>query len=238
MFGKEYIMVIRILIAEDDPDINRLLGRILTRAGYEVTAAFSGSEARLLKPETFDLVLLDLMLPGATGEKLIEETRKVSTVPIIVISAKGQEDKLKVLKSGADDFISKPFDVEEVEVRVQSLLRRSRDFSAATAGEKKLTLGKLILDPESREAEVDGKPLTLTAREFDILALLLRHPNKVFTRQNLFEVVWGEDYLGDDNTMNVHVSNLRSKLQKLDPEGEYIATVWGVGFKAAKQRQV
>ena len=129
-------MAIRILIAEDDPDINRLLGRILTRAGYEVTAAFSGSEARLLKPETFDLVLLDLMLPGATGEKLIEETRKVSTVPIIVISAKGQEDKLNVLKSGADDFISKPFDVEEVDVRVQSLLRRSRDFPQPRRGRK------------------------------------------------------------------------------------------------------
>ena len=98
-----------------------------------------------------------------------------------------------------------------------------------------LVLGKLTLDPESRESEVDGQPLALTAREFDILALLLRHPNKVFTRQNLFETVWGDDYLGDDNTINVHISNLRSKLQKLDPEGEYITTVWGVGFKAAKR---
>ena len=229
----------KILVVDDDKHIAELISLYMMKEGYETQEIYDGKEAAAAV-EDFqpDLILLDLMLPGATGEKLIEETRKVSTVPIIVISAKGQEDKLNVLKSGADDFISKPFDVEEVEVRVQSLLRRSRDFSAATAGEKKLTLGKLILDPESREAEVDGKPLTLTAREFDILALLLRHPNKVFTRQNLFEIVWGEDYLGDDNTMNVHVSNLRSKLQKLDPEGEYIATVWGVGFKAAKQRQV
>ena len=229
----------KILVVDDDKHIAELISLYMMKEGYETQEIYDGKEAAAAV-EDFqpDLILLDLMLPGVTGEKLIEETRKVSTVPIIVISAKGQEDKLNVLKSGADDFISKPFDVEEVEVRVQSLLRRSRDFSAATAGEKKLTLGKLVLDPESREAEVDGKPLTLTAREFDILALLLRHPNKVFTRQNLFEIVWGEDYLGDDNTMNVHVSNLRSKLQKLDPEGEYIATVWGVGFKAAKQRQV
>ena len=123
-------MPFRILIVEDDPDINRLLSRILAKAGYDTTSAFSGSEARLLKPRSFDLVLLDLMLPGATGEELIEEIRRDSTVPIIVISAKGQEDKLNVLKSGADDFISKPFDVEEVQVRVQTLLRRTREFSA------------------------------------------------------------------------------------------------------------
>lgn len=231
-------MPFRILIVEDDPDINRLLSRILAKAGYDTTSAFSGSEARLLKPRSFDLVLLDLMLPGATGEELIAEIRRDSTVPIIVISAKGQEDKLNALKSGADDFISKPFDVEEVQVRVQTLLRRTREFSAPAASPERLTLGGLTLDPESREAEVNGRPLALTAREFDILALLLRYPNKVFTWQNLFETVWGENYLGDDNTMNVHISNLRSKLQKLDPEGEYISTVWGVGFKAAKQRGV
>lgn len=228
-------MGVRILIVEDDADINRLLERILVKAGYDTTAAFSGSEARLLKPQTFDLILLDLMLPGATGEELIAEIRQSSTVPIIVISAKGQEDKLNALKSGADDFIAKPFDVEEVKVRIQSLLRRAREFSSPAASGSRLALGKLTLDPESREAEVEGQPLILTAREFDILALLLRYPNKVFTRQNLFETVWGDDYLGDDNTINVHISNLRSKLQKLDPKGEYIATVWGIGFKAAKR---
>ena len=228
-------MGVRILIVEDDADINRLLERILVKAGYDTTAAFSGSEARLLKPQTFDLILLDLMLPGATGEELIAEIRQSSTVPIIVISAKGQEDKLNALKSGADDFIAKPFDVEEVKVRIQSLLRRAREFSSPAASDSRLALGKLILDPESREAEVEGQPLILTAREFDILALLLRYPNKVFTRQNLFETVWGDDYLGDDNTINVHISNLRSKLQKLDPKGEYITTVWGIGFKAAKR---
>ena len=131
-------MATQILIAEDDPDINRLLGRILEKEGYQVTSAFSGSEARLLlKTVRFDLIVLDLMLPGATGEELVEEIRKNSTTPILVVSAKGQEDKLNVLKMGADDFISKPFDVNEVAVRVYSLLRRSRDFSE-NGGEKQI----------------------------------------------------------------------------------------------------
>ncbi len=230
-------MSIQILVAEDDPDINRLLSRILEQEGYMVTAAFSGSEARLLfRDRKFDLFVLDLMLPGAAGEELVEEIRKVSTAPILIISAKGQEDKLHVLKIGADDFISKPFDVNEVAVRVYSLLRRSRDFSENPSGQTALTFKNLILDPESREVQVYGQPLALTAREFDILALLLRYPNKVFTRQNLFETIWGGAYLGDDNTINVHISNLRSKIQKLDTDEEYIATVWGVGFKAAKKQ--
>ena len=231
-------MATQILIAEDDPDINRLLGRILEKEGYQVTSAFSGSEARLLlKTVRFDLMVLDLMLPGATGEELVEEIRKNSTTPILVVSAKGQEDKLNVLKMGADDFISKPFDVNEVAVRVYSLLRRSRNFSENGGEKQTLSLKNLEIDLESREVRVSGKPLTLTAREYDILVLLMRYPNKVFTRQNIFETVWGGAYLGDDNTINVHISNLRSKIQKLDDKEEYISTIWGVGFKAAKPRE-
>ena len=231
-------MATQILIAEDDPDINRLLGRILEKEGYQVTSAFSGSEARLLlKTVRFDLIVLDLMLPGATGEELVEEIRKNSTTPILVVSAKGQEDKLNVLKMGADDFISKPFDVNEVAVRVYSLLRRSRNFSENGGEKQTLSQKNLEIDLESREVRVSGKPLTLTAREYDILVLLMRYPNKVFTRQNIFETVWGGAYLGDDNTINVHISNLRSKIQKLDDKEEYISTIWGVGFKAAKPRE-
>lgn len=228
-------MPIQILIVEDDPDINHLLRRILENEGYAVTAAFSGSEARLLlNRDAFDLIVLDLMLPGATGEELVAEIRKGKTTPILIISAKGQEDKLQVLKMGADDFISKPFDVEEVAVRAYSLLRRSRDFSQPAGSGQALSFKNLVLDEEAREITVKGEPLALTAREYEILSLLLHYPNKVFTRQNLFETIWGGIYLGDDNTINVHISNLRSKLQKLDPEEEYIATVWGVGFKAAR----
>ena len=230
-------MAIHILVAEDDADINRLLVRILEKEGYEVTPAFSGSEARLLlKAAKFDLLVLDLMLPGATGEELIEEVRRNYTTPILVVSAKGQEDKLHVLKLGADDFITKPFDVNEVAVRVYTLLRRSRDFSESGGGRARTSFKNLEMDSEGREVTVRGEPLALTAREYDILALLLRYPNKVFTRQNLFETVWGGVYLGDDNSINVHISNLRAKIQRLDPDEEYITTVWGVGFKAAKTR--
>ncbi|HIQ58459.1 MAG TPA: response regulator transcription factor [Candidatus Merdivicinus intestinavium] len=231
-------MAIQILIAEDDPDINKLLTRILEKEGYQVTAAFSGSEARLLlKTVRFDLILLDLMLPGVTGEELVEEIRRTSTTPILVVSAKGQEDKLHVLKIGADDFISKPFDVKEVAMRVYSLLRRSRDFSENAEHPQTLSLKNMDIDLESHEVRVNGGLLSLTAREYEILVLLMRYPNKVFTRQNIFETVWGGAYLGDDNTINVHISNLRAKIQKLDPNTEYISTIWGVGFKAAKPRE-
>ncbi len=231
-------MPIHILVTEDDADINHLLCRILEKEGYQITPAFSGTEAQLLLKSTrFDLLILDLMLPGATGETLIEEVRKTSTAPILVISAKGQEDKLHTLKIGADDFISKPFDINEVVMRVYTLLRRTREFAGAEQAQQSLTLKNLTLHPECREAELCGQPLSLTVHEFDILALLLRHPNKVFTRRNLFESVWQSPYLGDDNTLNVHMSNIRSKLQKIDPSEEYVTTVWGVGFKAALPRQ-
>ena len=231
-------MATQILIAEDDPDINRLLGRILEKEGYQVTSAFSGSEARLLlKTVRFDLIVLDLMLPGATGEELVEEIRKNSTTPILVVSAKGQEDKLNVLKMGADDFISKPFDVNEVAVRGYSLLRRSRDFFEKGGGKPTASPKKPGKHPGKQGGAGYRQTPPLLAPGYDILVLLMRYPNKVFTRQNIFETVWGGAYLGDDNTINVHISNLRSKIQKLDDKEEYISTIWGVGFKAAKPRE-
>ena len=223
-----------ILVVEDDPDINNLLFKIVTDAGYDCRQAFSGSEAALLAEQyTYDLILLDLMLPGLTGEKFIERLRQGKTMPIIVLSAKaGLEDRVNVLKLGADDFIPKPFDNAEVLARVEAQLRRYKKFSGEAAGET-LRLGDLVLDRESVSVTAGGKDITLTAREFEILALLMEHPKKVFTREQIYERVWGEDYMGDDNTVNVHVSNLRSKLSKVS-EREYIKTVWGIGFKMAE----
>ena len=190
----------KILVVEDDADINGLLTAILKKQGYEVTSAFSGSEAGLcLQNGTYQLVLLDLMLPGITGETLIEQIRGEYTMPILVISAKGQEDKLKVLRMGADDFISKPFDVEEVIARVQAQLRRYTQFSIHKQEAGKLRFKQMTLDTDARE--------------------------------NLFQTVWGEAYYGDDNAINVHISNIRSKIAQQDPDREYIKTVWGVGFK-------
>lgn len=221
-----------ILVVEDDPDINRLLCRILTDGGYDVRPAFSGSEAVLWAEQyEYDLVLLDLMLPGLTGEEFIAQMRRKKTMPILVLSAKaGLEDRVNVLRLGADDFISKPFDNAEVLARVEAQLRRYRQFSAPAEAGEVLRLGDLVLDREAVRVTAGGKDVALTAREFEILALLLSHPKKVYTREQLYENVWGGEYVGDDNTVNVHISNLRSKLGRVS-DREYIKTVWGIGFK-------
>ena len=223
--------ICNILVVEYDPDINRLLCRILEGAGYACRPAFSGSEAALWAEQyDYDLVLLDLMLPGLTGEEFIARMRKKKTMPILVLSAKaGLEDRVNVLKLGADDFIPKPFDNAEVLARVEAQLRRYKQFSGGPGG-KVLTHGDLVLDRDSVSVTAGGKEVALTAREFEILALLMEHPKKVFTREQLYEQVWGGTYMGDDNTVNVHISNLRSKLAKAS-SAEYIKTVWGIGFK-------
>jgi len=225
---------INILVVEDDIDINRLLCTILEGAGCQCRAAFSGSEA-LLWAEKFDydLVLLDLMLPGATGEEFIAHVRQGKTMPIIVLSAKvGVDDRVNALKLGADDFIPKPFDNAEVLARVEAQLRRSREFSLPRPSA--LSVGDLTLNRDSRVVSVNGTEISLTAREFEILALFLSNPRRAFSRAQIYESVWGEDFIGDDGTVNVHVSNLRSKLAKANAGREYIKTVWGIGFKLAE----
>ena len=215
---------IRVLVVEDDQDINNLLCTILRDGGYESQAAFSGSEGLLwAERESFDLVLLDLMLPGLTGEQFIQKIRPLRTMPIIVLSAKaGLEDKVNVLRMGADDYL-------EVLARVEAQLRRVKKFSAPPAQKQQLSCGDLLLDRDEFTVTAGGSPVTLTAREFEILALLMEYPKKVFTREQIYQHVWGEDYFGDDNTVNVHISNLRSKLGKAS-----IKTVWGIGFKMAE----
>ncbi|MEG0308746.1 MAG: response regulator transcription factor [Clostridium sp.] len=224
---------IEILVVEDDADINSLLCNILKKNGYKVRGAYSGSEAMMcIEQFNYDVVLLDLMLPGVTGENLISEFRKNKTMPIIVISAKtAQEDKINVLKLGADDFITKPFDINEVLVRIEVQLRRYTQSYKSEKQDNKLTHKNVMLNVESRQVFVKDEEISLTLREFSILELLMENPNKVFTRANLFESIWGNEFLGDDNTVNVHVSNLRSKLAKVDGQTEYVQTVWGIGFK-------
>ena len=228
---------VNILVVEDDLDINNLLCKILTKEGYNVRSAYSGTEAKMcMEHYDFHLILLDLMLPGINGEDIIKSVRKMKIMPIIVISAKAEQDvKIEVLRLGADDFISKPFDTNEVIARVQSQLRRYMVFSKPKDKERILRNKDLILNRDTVEVTLDGKPVTLTAREFCILELLMANPNKVFTKSNLFEHIWNEEFLGDDNTINVHISNLRSKLSKIKPNDEYIHTVWGIGFKISQR---
>ena len=183
-----------ILVMEDDPDINKLLCRIVSDAGYDCRPAFSGTEADLLAGQyAYDLILLDLMLPGLTGEEFIARLRRGKTMPVIVLSAKaGVEDRVNVLKLGADDFIPKPFDNAEVLARIEAQLRRYKKFSGSGT-EGPLTWGDLSLDRESVTVTVGDRAVTLTAREFEILALLMSHPKKVYTREQIYQQVWGEE---------------------------------------------
>ena len=227
-------MLAKILVIEDDPDINRILCKYLTKEQYQVIAAYSGTEARLvLKLEVFDLVLLDLMLPGVTGESLITEIREKSPIPILVISAKTSlEDKVNALRSGADDYIVKPFEREEVLARVAALLRRSTLHipSQTDKEDAYYHFKQLTLNPLAREVTVNGGLIALTAYEFDILFQLLQYPEKVFTKEQLYQDIWKTGYYGEDNTINVHVSNIRKKIKELD-DASYIKTIWGIGFK-------
>jgi len=227
----------QILIVEDESDVNHLLASILEP--YAVTSAYSGTEAKLLLGQRdFDLILLDLMLPGMTGEELIAWMRgEGRQIPVIVLSAKQEvSDRVNVLRLGADDYIMKPFEIDEVLARVEAVLRRCHGQPKQTQfesgeGEKSLVIGDLVLNREQRTVRAGGVPVALTVREFEILALLMSYPKKVFTRENLFTAIWGEEYFGEDNTVNVHISNLRAKLAKAAPGREYVKTVWGIGFK-------
>lgn len=229
----------KIMIAEDDTDISRLLKKILEKAGYETVQAFSGTEARLLVGmEAPDMLILDLMLPGLSGEEMIKIVRSEMglDIPILILSAKaGLKDKVDALKAGADDYLTKPFEPEEVTARVFAVLRRFQGTcrNGEQQEEECYTYKKLRLFPGLYLAKVGEEELALTAHEFDILKLLLSAPEKVHSRESLYEQVWKGGYYGEDNTVNVHVSNLRRKLAAADPEEEYIRTVWGIGFKMA-----
>ncbi|MBB2183741.1 response regulator transcription factor [Lachnospiraceae bacterium MD1] len=223
---------ISVLVVEDNEDINRILKRFLEQAGYQVKSAFSGTEAQLLfSMEHFHLIILDLMLPGLSGEEIIQEIRKKSQTPIIVISAKSSlEDKVNVLKIGADDYITKPFEREEVLVRIEALLRRCHVNNMEASENNEISFKNLLLKVASREVFVKENSITLTAYEFDILYLLLQHPDRVFTKDQLYQEIWKTGYYGEDNTINVHISNIRKKIKDYDEEA-YIKTVWGIGFK-------
>ena len=171
------------------------------------------------------------MLPYKSGDAVLQELRSFSSLPVIVISAKDTvQNKLDLFHMGADDYLTKPFDLDEVLVRVEAVLRRCGSSEAQRAPEI-LQAGKLAVDTESKTASVDGQELVLTAKEYGILELLMRYPHKVFSKANLFESIRNEEYACEDNTLNVHMSNLRNKLKAADPETEYIKTVWGMGYR-------
>lgn len=223
-----------ILVVEDDREINALLCGILNREGYSAVSALSGAQAlRTFQEDRFDTVLLDLMLPDLSGESFLKEVRKTSHVPVIVISAKDETAvKVEMLRIGADDYITKPFDNSEVLARLASNLRR---YGGWPDGTEPLAFGGIRMDFLSKTVRVGEKGISLTAKEFEILKLLMEHPKQVFSKENLFESVWKEPYAYDDNTINTHISNLRRKLKAADPHCDFIETVWGMGYKLSEK---
>lgn len=227
------IKMVKILIVEDDTEINNLLKEAMVAGGYECQQAFSGTEALLyIKNYNFSLIILDLMLPGLPGEEVLKEARKLVSTPIIVLSSKDELDtKVDLLTLGADDYITKPFEIKELLVRVMVQLRKESNQSVSI--HNTLKYKDLELDRENYRLLVDGEELALTKHEFKIMELFLLYPQKVFSKNDIYTYAWDEYFIGEDKTINVHISNIRQKLKKVSDK-EYIETVWGIGFKLMK----
>ncbi|QWU18129.1 DNA-binding response regulator, OmpR family, contains REC and winged-helix (wHTH) domain [Paenibacillus sophorae] len=226
--------MITILIIEDQEDVNLMLAEALTYAGYKVKSSFTGVDGiKEIQNNSYDLILLDIMLPYKSGDEILKEMRNFSETPVIVISAKDMVGtKIDLLKLGADDYITKPFDLGEVVARVESNLRRSQK---QIQGSKIFQYKDLALDDNTKRVTVDEIEMELTAKEYMILELLVKHAGKVFTKSNLYESVWKDEYLGDDNAVKTHISNLRNKLKKANRNEDYIETVWGLGYRLYRE---
>lgn len=224
----------KILIIEDNKDVNLILEEALTEAGYNVKSAYTGIDGfNEIKTNIYDLILLDIMLPYKSGDTILKEMRAFSETPVIIISAKDMiGTKIDLLKLGADDYITKPFDLGEVVARVESNLRRSNKQIQI---DKPLQYKDMELDQNTKRVIVNNLELELTAKEYMILELLIKNKGKVFTKANLYESIWEDEYLGDDNAVKTHISNLRNKLKKASPDNEYIETVWGLGYRLYKE---
>lgn len=252
-----------ILIVEDDININNLLCEVLVKAGYMCEQAFSGTEAKLLlniKEKAYTLVLLDLMLPGASGEEVLKEIRKQGRLPVIVLTAKDSiDDKIEVLTDGADDYITKPFEIREVLARIQVQLRHIEAETKSEAeaeteveteaetqvetevktkagiqkgqGSGRLEFRDMVLTRSTFEVSIGGRVLPkITKQEFAILELLLKNPKQVFSKEDIFEYAWDEPYMGETKTLDVHISNIRKKIKTITSD-EYIETIWGIGYR-------
>jgi DNA-binding response OmpR family regulator len=224
----------RILIIEDNEDVNLMLMETLNCEGYQVRSAYTGDQGmKVAKSEEFDLILLDIMLPYKSGDEILKELRTFSEVPVIIISAKDMVGtKIDLLKLGADDYITKPFDLGEVAARVASNLRRCHKQLKMN---NVLTYKDMVLDMNTKRITVKGKDLDLTAKEYLIIETLIQSLGKVFSKANIYESIWKEEYLGDDNAVKTHMSNLRNKIKKANPNEEYIETVWGLGYRLFKE---
>lgn len=227
----------KILLIEDDPEISDMLKNFLLTENYEVTAAFDGEEAlAAFSAENYSLVLLDLMIPKKSGMEVMKAIRLTSIVPIIILSARDSDsDKALGLGLGADDYITKPFSVTEVLARIKANIRRTTLYAPHSAkeepGESLLSAGSLLMDPDNYTLQKNGTQIDLTSKEFEILKLLMKNPKKVYTKEQIYSLIWKDAYLGDENAVNVHISRLRTKIEDDPRAPKYIVTVWGIGYK-------
>lgn len=223
----------KILVVDDEKSIVKGIKFGLTQDGYEVAVAYDGQEALdQAKDHEFDLIVLDVMLPKIDGLSVCQQIREFSNVPVIMLTAKGDDmDKILGLEYGADDYMTKPFNILELKARIKAIMRRTNSGPKNPEDEYLvLTSGEIRLEVESRRVFVSETEVNLTAKEFDLLELFINHPNKVYSRENLLNVVWGYDYPGDVRTVDVHVRRLREKVEPDPSEPAYIHTKWGVGY--------
>ncbi len=225
-------MAKKILVVDDEKLIVKGIRFSLEQDDMEVDCAYDGEEAlEKVRANPYDIVLLDIMLPKLTGLEVCQQIREFSNVPVIMLTAKGDDmDKILGLEYGADDYITKPFNILEVKARIKAIMRRTATKSDPEKKPQVIEAGDLKLDCEGRRLYIAGKEVNLTAKEFDVLELLVLNPNKVYSREKLLKLVWGADYPGDVRTVDVHIRRLREKVESNPSEPKYVHTKWGVGY--------
>lgn len=225
-------MAKKVLVVDDEKLIVKGIRFSLEQDGMEVDCAYDGEEAfEMAKANDYDMILLDIMLPKMDGFEVCQQIREFSNVPIVMLTAKGDDmDKILGLEYGADDYITKPFNILEVKARIKAIMRRTGNTKPKEESSKMVESGDLRLDCESRRLFILGKEVNVTAKEFDLLELLVTNPNKVYSRENLLNLVWGYEYPGDVRTVDVHVRRLREKIEANPSEPKYVHTKWGVGY--------
>ena len=218
----------KILIIDDEELLVKGISYNLENEGYEVVTGFNGADAvRLAQDPEVRLIILDVMMPVMDGLEACRRIREFSDVPVIMLTAKTEDmDKLLGFDTGADDYLTKPFNILELKARIRAILKRTNRRETET----RIVRGPISLDSQSRNTYINGVPVELTAKEFDLVELLIRHPNRVFSRENLLDMIWGDDYRSDIRTVDVHIRRIREKLERNPASPEHIMTKWGVGY--------